>query len=104
QPRGTQLFLLRRMVRTTAVPPTTSSPAPAARPVSSAPVRRRSDPPSPLPSPLPSSSLPSLLSSSSPPVPPSLPSLSATTSNGPVRASSSSVSVAPVTSTSYLPR
>src|SRR5699024_9934961 len=100
QPRRTQLFFLRRMVRTTAVPPTTSSPAPAARPVSSAPVRGRSDPPSPLPSPLPSSAFPS----SSPPVPPPLPSSSATTSKEPVRASSSSVSLAPVTSTSYFPR
>src|SRR5699024_4460119 len=41
-----QLFFLRRMVRTTAAPPTTRSPAPAARPVSSAPVRGRSDLPS----------------------------------------------------------
>jgi hypothetical protein len=46
----------------------------------------------------------SLLPSSSPPVPPPEPSSSATTSNEPVSADSSSVSLAPATSTSYLPR
>src|SRR5699024_3752064 len=86
-----QLLFLRRGVRPTAAPPPTRGPAAAARQVSSAPVRGRSDPPAPFPS-------------SSPSLTPPLPSSSATTENEPVRASSSSVSLAPVTSRSYWPR